>query len=218
MLITACDWLVGEGECKASDGEYEGQIEVKWGDLSYEGNDPELLYYQIERSKDYPDIFLYLANTSGTSYMDTAVIPGIRYYYRVRAFYDDSSSSDYTTTDSGFAMNAEILPIGSYAEQYYSIGTAGPAENQWKWYKIIAQEDWSYTVYTYTNGSAEDTYLYLYDEEDIVYALAENDEDPIAGTTFSRIDYTFTGSGVYYIKVSAFDTSSSFRITMWHHP
>jgi hypothetical protein len=66
------------------------------------------------------------------------------------------------------------------------------------WFKIQAQEDVVYTLYTYNLDMATDTYLYLYDEDGTTLLASNDDSD---GSLASRIDWTAPATGTYYVAI-----------------
>lgn len=219
LTYTGCDGsFPDEGICEASDGTYKNSIDITWEDLADTEAGVEVLpeSYTLERSED-DFLYFFLDTTLSPAYMDTSVSPGKTYYYRAYAIYPDGSTSDYTVSDSGFAMDAAILSIGSSPGLYTLTGTAGPDLSEWAWYKILAQQGWAYTVYTSSAGTGADTVLYLYGEEDIEDSLVENDDIETPGNLYSSITHTFTASGLYYIKVETYTSGDSFKLNMYHH-
>lgn len=219
LLFNGCDpalW-VGNDECYATDGTNSDSIEITWGEMiiTEDNNEISPVSYSIEgRKEGDPSFSLLQDGLTTTQYTDSTVIPGVTYYYQVTALYPDDTT-DTTIPDSGFAMNASILSIGSAAQQYFSQGTAGPVETQYKWYKIMAQGGWQYTVKTYSAGNpSADTVITLYGNDDIIDDITTNDD---YSAPFSQITHTFTASGIYYIKVEVLLSSKDFNISMWHH-
>ncbi|MHA1522320.1 MAG: fibronectin type III domain-containing protein, partial [Promethearchaeota archaeon] len=84
-----------------------GFIALSWtppADLS----ELEIEHYSIYRSTDSEGPFTYLANSTTTSFNDTAVVNGQIYYYRVQTIteYGESEHSEIIST----MPNSSILP------------------------------------------------------------------------------------------------------------
>ena len=223
-IITGCedapDLDNGEddeaGFFAVSDGEYPDRIVIDWGVINETLAD-EIMQYRIERSEDNNLSYSLLDTCWLTNYEDKTVIPGVIYFYRVKEVYYDDTTSFYSEEDSGFAMNAQILPIGSSFAGYSVNGTAGPQKQQWVWFKILAQKGWTYSIETFEESVPVDTYIDLFKDPVIDFSVASNDDINYPSNLYSQIEYTFPVSQIYYIKVTTVAPGSPFNITIWHH-
>jgi hypothetical protein len=116
------------------------QIQITWAD-----NATNETGYRIERSTDgvnFAEVAQSLGNV--TSFIDSSLAAGIKYYYRVRA-YNAAGSSGYsnvssaTTETGGTTTNVTYIPVGStwkYLDNGTNQGTAWRAigfnDSTWK--------------------------------------------------------------------------------------
>ena len=155
-----------------------------------------------------------LAATTETSHTFVGE-DGHTYYFRVRARDQSNNESSYTPGDGDaqrsinlcsvdpdpYESDASIseakgIPTNGYKETH-NTHTPGDVD----WFQFYAAQGFTYTITTAdTNNSGyADTILYLF-EDDGSTLIASNDNDPALGY-MSRIVWTPTESGIYYLKV-----------------
>jgi hypothetical protein len=217
LISTNCDLYPDHPiDLKATDGEYPDKIELSWQGVAYSEDTPEedvreVDYYEIERSEasDFSSITSF--QTTGTTYTDeSGIVPGRNYYYRVYAHFDDGSDSDYSNVDTGYAMDASAIQIGSAQGNYTKTITSGPTDIDSEWFYFHAQDGWTYNIETYTAGNVVDTDIFLYEDGDISSAIAS---ETIAA--FNTLNWKCDKTKKYLVEFEATNLLA-FNITAWH--
>jgi hypothetical protein len=132
-------------------------LNLKWSD-----NTNRELGYKIERSTDGSN-FSQVATLSGsaTSYTNTGLSSGKKYYYRVRA-YNEYGNSSYTNTasattgsssSSGGTSSGSTLTIPPAAPTSLSLSSPSSTSIKLTWRDNSVRED-GYKIYRSTDGSS----------------------------------------------------------------
>lgn len=140
----------------------DGTVKLNWGSVA------SATSYWIYRSTDGSN-FDYYASTTGTSYSDSSVTGGVRYYYRVLAIAEVDGAyfaSDYSETKSTVPLATPKLSISkSSGKVKLSWNVVTGASKYWI-YRSTDGKNFKYydtiTGTTYTNNSVTSGIRYYY--------------------------------------------------------
>lgn len=194
LFFAGCEQILNEvlgidapTNLEASDGEYTASVALSWTGVAEEdadGTARTIAQYEVERSPSWSGpTSIKATGSTTTSYTDSDVVVGEEYTYRVRAVFGDGSRSDWSASDTGYAMNAAALLVtadGSETRSYSAGSTP-------VWHTFPVQEGWSYTV-SWTGSTTGTVY-----REGTLTQLATN-----AG---SSVSFTALRSEFVYVKL-----------------
>ena len=136
------------------------------------------------------------------------------YYARLRHYSSSAGGScaSYNFAITGTASNADPYEPDNSAAQASTITVNGSAQSHNihvagdnDWAKFTATSGTSYVIETLNLGSCGDTYLYLYGTDGSTVLLSDDDSgDGLA----SRIMWSSSTSGVYYVRVRHYNSSA----------
>ncbi|MFC1595989.1 hypothetical protein ACFL4D_01740 [Candidatus Margulisiibacteriota bacterium] len=160
----------------ATDAEYTGKVRITWSGVTgadryyvYRGNNPDGTYSEI-------------GNSSSTTYDDETASYGQIYYYKVKAYSDDSSSySEYSIQNSGIRkleIPSNVVAQDGASDDYGNVN----------WSSVTGAS--RYYVYRATSYSG------TYSQLGYTSGISYNDTGAVNGT-------------LYYYKVRAYSTSSA---------
>lgn len=178
----------------ASDGTYSGKVRVNWTKVA------KATSYQVFRcGSDSTDSCGSGYETSSRPYDDTGVIPGITYYYRVKAC-NDAGCSGFSNANAGRAKGqaATSLVVDGPAVT----GDISPLGDK-DMYSFTVPADGVYLLETDLNGTLSDSYMYLYGPNG---ELLEEDDD--SGPGYADKIIRHLASGTYYVTIRAYAESS----------
>ncbi len=172
----------------AAPGSGEGEIDVDWSDNS----EPDFDHYRLERADNPSFTGASSFTTSSSSYGDSGLTPGQRYYYRVYAVDAGDNESGASGSDSAYATDlAPAAPTGLTAspgsgEGEIDVDWYDSTESDFDHYRLERADNPSFTgSSSFTVGSSEyadggltsgGTYFYR------VYAVDVNsNESPASG-------------------------------------
>ncbi|MCG8570885.1 MAG: PPC domain-containing protein [Spirochaetes bacterium] len=168
----------------------------------YSTNGSTQLVFNDDYQGNHP-LINYTFTSSGTYFLKvTAVNQGS---YTISAA---QTNGDHNEPDNDYS---NATPVFNGYDAVHSIHEAGDHD----WFSIAAQSGQNYTFRTDSAGgytSPADTVIYLYGPDGTTL-LAENDD--FAGI-FSKIDYTFSSDGTYFIKVNHYNDTSLGKYYSFH--
>lgn len=118
LALGGCQYLFGgfapppPAEFSVSDGTFPDRVRLTWSPV------PEAGGYEVWRGASAEGEFTFLAKTAHTSYDDTSVMPGTRYWYKVRAC-NRAGCGAFTPAKAGKASPPGVpsTPAGLSASQ-----------------------------------------------------------------------------------------------------
>ena len=158
-----------------------------------------------------------VTNYAGTDLRFPGVF-GHTYYFRARARNVIGKLGAYTTKTYSYTdplpPTCSMLPDAQEPDTTPALATPIPSdgtrlhynfdvEGDQSWTQFTVQGWTSYTIQTANTGGHADTVLYLYGPDGTTL-LASNDDYPGLNLA-SRVDWFFTASGTYFIKVVHWD-------------
>ncbi|MBI4318450.1 MAG: pre-peptidase C-terminal domain-containing protein [Chloroflexi bacterium] len=187
--------------------------------------------YVVETSNlgSASDTYMYLYGTVGTTvitYDDdsgpglgsriawTATSPGT-YYVRIRHYsssrYGNDTNYDLAITGTGGTTGGDTYEPDDSPAQASTVTVNGAAQTHnfhvagdVDWVKFAATAGISYVVETSNLGTASDTIIYLYGTDGTTVITSDDDSGPGSG---SRIEWTASSNGTYYILVRHYSNS-----------
>ncbi len=171
----------------ASDGVYEDKIEITWDKIS---GAVKAEKYFVYRSDSAYGPYIEIGITSSTSYDDAGVIPGVTYYYKIRAYNSSVGYNKYSGYDSGYRKLSAVpaVPAGLIVDDI----TTNSISLSW--------------------GSVKGAIEYR-----IYCSSSSNGPYTLIGTT-GTLSYNDTGltlSTTYYYKVSAANAGGESAQSSW---
>ncbi len=155
----------------------DGKLKVKWTAVD------SVAYYRVYRSTEKNGEYAELATVTGTtSYTDTSVKVGTKYYYKVSAVFSDGTEGQCSNIVSGRALaQASITDIKAN----------GSMKIQISWKKVTGAT--GYYVYRRNNTTGQD----------------EQIAKISSGSTLTYTDSVSVSNEKYYYKVRAYNVNSN---------
>ncbi|MCG8571971.1 MAG: clostripain-related cysteine peptidase [Spirochaetes bacterium] len=163
----------------------------------YNSSSAQLAYNDDKGDGTYGSQITWTATYSGTVYIKSSSYngrTGSNRTYVISVLAGDSSSGgdSYEEDDSSSQANTITVDAGAQSHNFYDDAN--------DWLKFSGVSGKTYEIESWVGGDA-DTVLYLYNSS--LSQLASND-DKGDGTYGSKITYSCTSSGTYYIKVNSY--------------
>ncbi|MDR1626632.1 MAG: C39 family peptidase [Spirochaetia bacterium] len=152
----------------ASAGAYSDRIQVSWDAVQ------NAEYYIVFRADGSPDKFAKIAETKGTTFLDTAARPQVDYFYSVKSF-GPGGESDFSSTVRGNLKSGQELGAprnlkGTFASGKIRLiwdsvqGAAGYYVYRWdnakeQWIRIGSSSDVGFEDAAVPSGSACERYV-----------------------------------------------------------
>ena len=158
--------------------------------------------YDVYRSTSQTGTYTKINTSTITNiyYSDYNVSTNTTYWYYAKAKYTDpTGESEPSNIDDGY-VTPGIVQLTVGGSRYDARIEISSGED---WYLFTATSGIPYTIETHahSNGNTMDTVMYLYDRDGVTQLAYDDDGGEFA---CSKITWTCTSAGTYYIKVRGF--------------
>ncbi|MFW5695242.1 MAG: fibronectin type III domain-containing protein [Alkalispirochaeta sp.] len=207
-------------DVSATDGEYGDRIVISWMAPNVSADDGEeddgeeeanLVGYDIFRAPSdggtSAKLNGNLVDPDDTSYVDSGLglQQGVPYEYTVRAVFSDTDVGGESLPDTGYAITARDIQVGSTLGRYeraYDTSSAPTSAGGKVWFRFPAQQGWEYEVQV-ESTTTDSTDVRLLSEKELEPAPDTSSE---AGSIF-----TAERSGLHYVELAGGSGTVSVR-------
>lgn len=136
LYVGKSNYSLGDYNLRVSNSTYNS-VTISWNKINVARK------YVVERAVSSGS-YVKIGEFTGTSYKDSNVVLGKRYYYRIKAIYNSSKSFGYSySVNTLVSLNRPVVAVNNYKSRYLKIS----------WNKVNGAS--GYTIYrsTLSNGS-----------------------------------------------------------------